>query len=105
MPSVYSNVFQNFIRQGFAKSLTHGYAQSVVAATHHNVLNPQSRPSFARRGSARVGRLATLSLQNAFHTSSTTAGLVEHRVEKLPNNTGGLEAYFENLQKTQQATE
>lgn len=105
MPSVYSNVFQNFIRQGFAKSLTHGYAQSVVAATHHNVLNPQSRPSFARRSSARVGRLATIGLQNAFHTTSSAAGLVEHRVEKLPTTTGGLEAYFENLQKTQEATE
>ncbi|KAK0715591.1 hypothetical protein B0H67DRAFT_243752 [Lasiosphaeris hirsuta] len=104
MPSVYSSVFQNFIRQGFAKSFTHGYAQSVVAATHSHVLNPQSRPSFGRRHSARVGRLSALGLQSAFHASSNTAGSVEHRHEKLPGN-GGLEAYFEQLQKTQAASE
>ncbi|KAK0641478.1 hypothetical protein B0T16DRAFT_214995 [Cercophora newfieldiana] len=104
MPSVYSSVFQNFIRQGFAKSFTHGYAQSVVAATHPHVLNPQTRPSFSRRSTARVGRLSSLGLQSAFHTSSQlAAGPVEQRVEKLPT-TGNLDAYFENLQKSQ-ATE
>lgn len=105
MPSVYSSLFQNFIRQGVAKSLTHGYAQSVVAATHPHVLNSQTRPSFSRRSTARVGRLASLGLQAAFHTGSQlTAGSVEHRHEKLPSTAGGLEAYFEHLQKTQ-ATE
>jgi pentatricopeptide repeat protein len=104
MPSVYSSVFQNFIRQGFAKSFTHGYAQSVVAATHPHVLNSQNRPSFSRRSTARVGRLASLGLQSAFHTSSQlAAGSAEHRHEKLPS-TGGLDAYFEHLQKSQ-ATE
>ncbi|KAK5658267.1 hypothetical protein OQA88_2242 [Cercophora sp. LCS_1] len=106
MPSVYSSVFQNFIRQGFAKTVTHGYAQSVVAATHpQNVLNPQNRPSFARRSTARVGRLASLGLQNAFHTSSTVAGPIEHRHEKLPTTTAGLDAYFEQLQKSEAAVE
>ncbi|KAK1759228.1 pentatricopeptide repeat-containing protein 5, mitochondrial [Echria macrotheca] len=104
MPSVYSSVFQNFIRQGFAKSFTHGYAQSVVAATHPHVLNPQNRPSFARRNSARVGRLATLGLQTAFHTSSIVAGPTEHKHEKLPS-TGALDAYFEHVQKTQEEEE
>jgi len=103
MPSVYSSVFQNFIRQGFAKSLTHGYAQSVVAATHPtNALNPQSRPTFARRSTARVGRLSALGLQSAFHNSAHVAAAVphEHRHERLPS-TGALDAYFEHLQATQ----
>ncbi|KAJ4300592.1 hypothetical protein N0V88_003271 [Collariella sp. IMI 366227] len=30
MPSVYGSVFQSFIRSGFSKSFTHGYAQSIV---------------------------------------------------------------------------
>ena len=104
MPSVYSSVFQTFIRQGFAKSIAHGYPQSVVAATHSHVLNPQNRPSFSRRSTARVGRLTSLGLQSAFHTGALAAGPVEHRHEKLPT-TGGLDAYFENLQKSQASGE
>lgn len=101
MPSVYSSVFQSFIRQGFSKSFTHGYAQSVVAATHPHVLNSQNRPSFARRNSARVGRISTLGLHSAFHsTSSHASGALEHRHDKTINH-GGLDAYFEHLQKSQ----
>ncbi|SPQ23884.1 b30df88a-83c0-4131-a685-e7606745723c [Thermothielavioides terrestris] len=104
MPSVYSSVFQSFIRQGFSKSFTHGYAQSVVAATHpQHVLNTQNRPSFARRRtSPRVGRLATFNLQSAFHTASAnTASSLEHyRPDKTAGH-GGLDAYFEHLQKAQ----
>lgn len=106
MPSVYSSVFQSFIRQGFSKSFTHGYAQSVVAATHSHVLNPQNRPSFARRrNSARVGRLSSLGLQSAFHTSSAHgSSATEPRQEKAAGH-GGLEAYFEHLQKSQASGE
>ncbi|EGO59578.1 hypothetical protein NEUTE1DRAFT_79819 [Neurospora tetrasperma FGSC 2508] len=112
MPSVYSTVFQNVIRSGFSKSFTHGYAQSFVAATHHNVLNPQNRPSFARRSSTRLGgRLSTLGLQDAFRTSSNlnAGGSVEPRHDNkttvLPSNAGLLDAYYEHLQKSQAAQE
>ena len=106
MPSVYSSVFQSFIRQGFTKSFTHGYAQSVVAATHPHVLNAQNRPSFARRrNAARVGRLASLGLQSAFHTSSLpAASSVEQRPDKAASH-GGLDAYFEQLQKSEDGAE
>lgn len=107
MPTIYSSLYQSFIRQGFAKSFTHGYAQSVVAATHPHVLNAQNRPSFSRRHSARVGRLHALGLQSAFHTASTAAaGAVEHRTghEKSVSH-GGLDAYFEHLQRRQAAGE
>ncbi|KAK4666490.1 hypothetical protein QC763_300720 [Podospora pseudopauciseta] len=99
----------SFIRQGFTKSITQGYAQSVVAATHPHVLNSQNRPSFGRRNHARIGRrLSTLGLQSAFHTSSSTvaAGPVEpQRLGKAVSTNGGLDAYFEQLQKTQQVAE
>ena len=91
--TIYQSLYQNFIRQGFAKSLTYGYAQSVVAATHPH---SQNRPSFARRGSNRFSRLQTLQLQSAFHTSP--AGVPELRHERVHNH-GGLDAYFEHLQK------
>ncbi|KAK3936659.1 putative pentatricopeptide repeat protein [Diplogelasinospora grovesii] len=104
MPSVYSSVFQNFVRQGFSKSFTHGYAQSFVAATHHNVLNTQNRPSFARRHSTRINRLSALGLQTAFHTSSQTAGPAEHRHERITSH-GGLDAYFEQLKNSKEAGE
>ena len=103
MPTIYSSLYTNFIRQGFAKSLTHGYAQSVVAATHPHVLNTQNRPSFARRASQRVGRLSSLQLQNAFHTSNANAH-AEHRPERLGSN-GNLDAYFEALKTKQDAGE
>ncbi|CAK7265092.1 hypothetical protein SEPCBS119000_001327 [Sporothrix epigloea] len=96
MPTIYSSLYQTFIRQGLAKSLTHGYAQSVVAATHPHVLNPQNRPSFARRNSNRFGRIQALQLQSAFHTQTRTA---EHKQPTLIH--GGLDDYFEHLQDLQ----
>ncbi|KAI1198668.1 hypothetical protein F5X97DRAFT_323149 [Nemania serpens] len=102
MPTIYSSLYQNFIRQGFAKSITHGYAQSVVAVTHPHVLNTQNRPSFARRASQRVGRLSSLQLQNAFHTANANA-LSEHRHERH-GGVGTLDAYFEALKKKEEDT-
>lgn len=100
--SIYNNLYASFIRSGFTKSFTQGYAQSVVAATHPHVLNSQNRPSFAGRKRQTTTRLSRLQqLQSAFHTSAAhhSAALpVEHRHEKLTTNHGGLDAYFESLQ-------
>ncbi|KAJ2905470.1 hypothetical protein MKZ38_005346 [Zalerion maritima] len=95
MPTIYSSLYQSFIRQGFAKSFINGYAQSVVAATHPQyAINSQNRPSFAaRRHGTRIGRIGTLGLQTAFHTSSH-----DHKLDKL---NGNLDAYFEALQTKQ----
>ncbi|KAL7796623.1 hypothetical protein V8C37DRAFT_372410 [Trichoderma ceciliae] len=100
---IYSSLYSNFIRQGstFAKSVTaHGYAQSVVAATHPHVLNSQNRPVF-RRQSNRPSRVSAFPLYSAFHNEKLSSGLAadHHHV----SNHGGLDAYFEALQK-QQAT-
>lgn len=100
MPTIYSSLYTNFIRQGstFAKSITtHGYAQSVVAATHPHILNSQNRPVFGRRNTKRLGRFSGLQLSSAFHSERTTTSTlqVDHR---HANNHGGLDAYFEALQ-------
>lgn len=106
MPTIYSSLYSNFIRQGstFAKSITtHGYAQSVVAATHPHVLNSQNRPVFGRRHPNRLGRLSTLQLHAAFHTERTGAGhSSDHRHGHVH---GGLDAYFEALQEKQDTGE
>lgn len=79
MPTIYSSLYQNFIRQGFAKSFINGYAQSVIAATHPHALNSQNRPSFAsRRNGTHVSRLGTLSLQAAFHSASSDQKIEKH---------------------------
>lgn len=109
--SIYNNLYATFIRSGFTKSFTHGYAQSVVAATHPHVLNSQNRPSFAARNKRKVtSRLTRLQqLQSAFHTSAAhqaSSLAVEHRHEKLANGHGGLDAYFESLlQQKKEAAE
>ncbi|KAL6862661.1 hypothetical protein ACO1O0_002898 [Amphichorda felina] len=100
MPTIYSSLYSNFIRQGstFAKSVTaHGYAQSVVAATHPHLLNSQNRPVFARRHASRLGRVSALQLHSAFHTDKVGAssGFIDYR---QASNHGGLDAYFEALQ-------
>ena len=100
---IYSSLYQSFIRQGLPKTLTYGYARSVVAATHPHVLNSNNRPSFARRRSQRVGRITSLQLQNAFHNNSSSGNApAEHRHDKHGNN-GNLDAYFEALQTHQTA--
>ncbi|KAL5601385.1 hypothetical protein BROUX41_002628 [Berkeleyomyces rouxiae] len=101
MPTIYSSLYQQFIRQGLTKSVTHGYAQSVVAATHPHLLNSQNRPSFAKRSSNRVSRLHTLQLKNAFHTERQTAGLAathDHLHDRALGQ-GALDAYFEALKQ------
>lgn len=104
--SIYNNLYASFIRSGFTKSFTHGYAQSVVAATHPHVLNSQNRPTFAARKRQTNSRLSRLQqFQSAFHTSAQqSASLpVEHRHEKLTTNHGSLDAYFETLQNKEAA--
>lgn len=99
MPAPYSSLYQNLIRSGLTKSVTYGYAQSVVAVSHPHLLNAQNRPSFARRQSNRFSRLHTLQAQaaNAFHTErQALASLSDKRHDRAINH-GGLDAYFEAL--------
>jgi len=99
---LYSSLYQNLFRQGVAKSLTHGYAQSLVAATHPHVLNSQNRPSFARRNSQRAGPISAFQLHGAFHTTApNNVTLPQERHHDKSIVQGGLDGYFEALQKHQ----
>jgi len=90
---IYSNLYSNLARQGFTKQFTHGYAQSLVAATHPQVYATQHRPGFGlNRRASKVGNKHHF--QNAFHTSAQHSSPVvqENRIER---GEGGLEAYFD----------
>ncbi|KAF7903342.1 uncharacterized protein EAF01_006391 [Botrytis porri] len=83
---IYNSLYSNLARQGFAKSVTHGYAQSVVAATHPQALANQNRSSRGlHRRTSKLGHLPTYTFQNAFHTSSNSTGttVVQDRPEGL----------------------
>lgn len=101
---IYSNLYSNLARQGIAKTFTHGYAQSVVAATHPVYQTSHQSRSFNRRQN-RFGRLPSYQFHNAFHSSAGTSNaVVEGRVEKAVND-GGLDAYFDAWKKHQIAGE
>ncbi|PSS16738.1 hypothetical protein M430DRAFT_247798 [Amorphotheca resinae ATCC 22711] len=100
---IYSNLYSNLARQGFTKSFTHGYAQSVVAATHPQVYAAQNRPGFGlQRRSSKAGN--PYHFQNAFQTSAQASGTTvrEVRTEKTD---GGLDAYFDAWKKHHAAGE
>jgi pentatricopeptide repeat protein len=104
------HLYSNLARQGLAKSISHGYAQSVVAATHPQAYANHKRSSrfgLNRRGS-KVGTHHYL-FQNAFHTSSqsTSTFVQEGRAEKgeVIKSDGGLDAYFEAWRNHQAAEE
>lgn len=102
MPAPYSSLYQNLIRSGLTKSVTYGYAQSVVAVSHPHLLNSQNRPSFARRHSQRFSRLHTLQAQaaNAFHTErQALASLSADKRHDRTLSHAGLDAYFEALKE------
>ena len=102
MPAPYSSLYQNFIRSGLTKSVTYGYAQSVVAVSHPHLLNSQNRSSFARRQSHRFSRLHTLQTQAASAFHSERQALANLSTDKRHDRTlshGGLDAYFEALKK------
>lgn len=105
MPAPYSSLYQNLIRSGLTKSVTYGYAQSVVAVSHPHLLNSQARPSFARRHSQRFSRLHTLQAQaaNAFHTErQALASLSTDKRHDRAISHGGLDAYFEALKEREE---
>src|SRR3569833_376290 len=102
MPStIYQSLYQSFIRQGFAKSFTQGYAQSVIAATHPH---SQNRPTFARRGSTRT-RLKSIHLQNASSAFRTAAAAAADLRHDRGVTHGSMDAYFESLRRGRGAGE
>ena len=110
---IYSNLYSNLARQGFAKTFSHDYAQSVVAATHPSTYpNQHNRTGFGRRHHHRGGKLVGYTgFKNAFHTSSSlgaaSATVVQHDVrppQHIPHD-AGLAAYFDAWEKQHPAGE
>ncbi|KAH6676431.1 hypothetical protein B0J14DRAFT_354127 [Halenospora varia] len=99
------HLYSNLARQGLAKSITHGYAQSVVAATHPQVYaNNQNRPRFGlNRRASKVGT-RQYHFQNAFHNSTQTTSQIVQEV-RAEKSDGGLDAYFEAWKKHQSTAE
>lgn len=100
---IYSNIASTLARQG-PKTFTHGYAQSLVAATHPQAYVSQNRPGFGlSRRTNKVGQHTTYHFQNAFHTSAASSSTVQQvRAEKSET---GLDAYFEAWRKQHVAGE
>ncbi|RKF65096.1 Pentatricopeptide repeat-containing protein [Golovinomyces cichoracearum] len=99
---IYSNIASTLARQG-PKNLTHGYAQSLIAATHPQVYASQNRSGLGIYRTNKVGLLSSYRFQNAFHKSAqATCAVAQVRNEKCD---GGLDAYFEAWKKTHVAGE
>ncbi|KAE9371403.1 putative pentatricopeptide repeat-containing protein [Stipitochalara longipes BDJ] len=100
---IYSSFASTLARQG-PKTFTHGYAQSLVAATHPQVYASNNRPGFGlRRRTSKAGHYPNYHFQNAFHSSAQSSTTVQQvRPEK---SDGGLDAYFEAWKKQHAAGE
>jgi pentatricopeptide repeat protein len=100
---IYSNLYSNLARQGFAKTFTHGYAQSLVAATHPQVYVSQNRPGFAQRRASKLGS-NSYQFKNAFHNSAHSSGSAVREVHNAKHD-GNLDAYFDAWTKQHAAGE
>lgn len=98
--------FTHLARQSFAKTFTHGYAQSVVAATQSSYASSTTPFSpFGHYHSNRFVKPGTSHLHTAFHNSSGSAA-VASKIGQANQGTdgadGGLAAYYAAWQKQQQ---
>jgi pentatricopeptide repeat protein len=101
---IYSNIASTLARQG-PKTFTHGYAQSLVAATHPQAYVAQNRPGFGlNRRTSKVGPHPTYHFQNAFHSSAQSSTTVQ-QVRAERSSDAGLDAYFEAWKKQHVAGE
>ncbi|KHJ35667.1 putative pentatricopeptide repeat protein [Erysiphe necator] len=99
---IYSNIASTLARQG-PRTLTYGYAQSFIAATHPQVYASQNRSGLSRYRANKIGFLSIHQFQNAFQNSTPVTTPITHvRGDKCD---GGLDAYFEAWKKTHVAGE
>lgn len=95
-------------RQSFGKTLTHGYAQSVVAATQSSYASSTTPfVPFGNHSANRFGRPGTAQLHSAFQNAPalplSKADL--NSAENTQRNDGDLSAYYEAWQKQQHGEE
>jgi len=97
--------FSHLARQSFTKSITHGYAQSVVAATQSSYASTTTQfPSFTNHSVNRFGKPGTTQLRDAFQnaSSSNTKNNSANSSTDAAND-GGLDAYYAAWQNQQRA--
>lgn len=98
--------FTHLARQSFAKSLTHGYAQSVVAASQSSYASSTtSFGPFGNHAASRFGKSGSSQLQNAFQNTSNSSGTGAKAGHGAAHGAGdgGLAAYYAAWQQQQHA--
>ena len=96
--------FTHLARHKLVKSFTHGYAQTVVAASQSSyAASTASFPPFAHLPAARVGKSGTLQAHNVFQSSSGSSGAGTKAGSSAGNHQsdGGLAAYYAAWQQQQ----
>ncbi|MCJ1225021.1 hypothetical protein MMC12_001668 [Toensbergia leucococca] len=98
--------FTHLARQSFAKTFTHGYAQSVVAATQSSYASSTTQfGPFGNHTTGRLGRAGSTQLHNAFQNNSVSSSpSVKHshnNSNTIDSVDGGLAAYYEAWQNQQ----
>lgn len=99
--------FTHLARQSFVKTFTHGYAQSVVAATQSSYASSTTPfGSFGNHPSNRHGKYGHSQLHSAYQnppSSSAASNKASHGDQNgTGNGDGGLAAYYEAWQNQQQ---
>jgi pentatricopeptide repeat protein len=93
--------FTHLARQNFAKAFTHGYAQSVVAASQSTTYTSSSLNSLTTNGSLKFHR--TSQLQSTFQNASSSSGAGAKAGQSTSSSgDSGLAAYYAAWQHAQQ---
>lgn len=98
--------FTHLARQSFVKTFTHGYAQSVVAATQSSYASSTTPfGPFGNHTTNRHGKHGNAQLHTAFQNTSSSSGASNKASHGDHNGTGsggeGLAAYYEAWQNQQ----
>ena len=95
--------FSHLARQSFGKTFTHGYAQSVVAATQSSYASTTTPfLPLNHHNSNRLNRPGASQAHANFQHASSSSGLAGKAVQNADRNDGGLSAYYEAWQRHQQ---
>lgn len=101
--------FTHLARQSFAKTFTHGYAQSVVAATQSSYASSTTPfSSFSNHNANRYGKCGAPQLHTVFYNATNSGGIANKanpNTHAAENADGGLAAYYDAWQKQQQRGE
>lgn len=92
--------FTHIARQSFTKAFTHGYAQSVVAASQSSYASSTTLNHLAAANPAKFSR--TTQLQHVFHPSSSSGAGAKANHGSSGGGDAGIAAYYAAWQQAQQ---